>query len=725
MRRNTYRLSIIIMLLCIGFILFNISLSASMTGIELIMTNPGENTSEEMNISWQSPNNKSTLYYTMASDANFANAIIIEMDGVVGINYNSSDKYYKYAANLTDLIPNTSYIYKIVSGSTTSDVYKFKTSGIDGEFNFAIVGDIHANASEPGSLQNADNLVKKANELSKDNGGIDFVLSQGDLTKYGERYNDWEQWNNSYSLKNYMFATVPGNKEYYNTGKAISSNKWFLASTNNPDNGPDELKSCYWFMYNSVLFLCVDNIFPNFDEVGDEIKAWIKDAINTNEGKYQYIVLIKHYPDFVSANKTDYSTYQYGNYKTWYSFYDECNIDFVISGDNHEYARSNRLYNNEVYEGEDKGTYYITAPMIYESFYTPNYLSCKNCLLDVVHDGATTGACYFTVTKTEMTFNVFDLNGLHDSVTLKAKREYNYESSISLMKDSLNVFQNASKTKAVVHFNPGYTGLIKSISVILNKKTIGKYEPINDGTNEITLNDLNNNDKLTIKFTFVDDSSETLEYVINENDDYGEIYGFKCTSVSGALEFSFKADLKNDIVDSFEIYKGSTLLGKLKNSDRKLSVDKDYIYNNDYTLKALTKDGDVVFSDTCKYDNIGDINEDGKIDKEDMNEIIDKLISKDKSLNNQEANGDNEFNLIDATIINIKANGEDLSTNKVKVKFVDINGNTIEVKIINKGDDITAPSMKEVAGYQIKGWSQPLKDIQKDTSIKVVYIISD
>ena len=44
------------------------------------------------------------------------------------------------------------------------------------------------------------------------------VLFSGDAVKYGSRYDNWQQWNGSPAVTNYMFAMIPGNKEYYYTG---------------------------------------------------------------------------------------------------------------------------------------------------------------------------------------------------------------------------------------------------------------------------------------------------------------------------------------------------------------------------------------------------------------------------------------------------------------------------------------------------------------------------
>ncbi len=227
---------------------------------------------------------------------------------------------------------------------------------------------------------------------------------------------------------NYIYASAAGNKEYYNINKVLTSEEWFLATFNNPQNGPDGLKGSYWFRYDSVLFISLDLILKiNSDSTISSLQSWLKSVVAENEGKYQYIVIFKHFPDFISQNTEDYSA-NGPYYKKWFKIYDEIGADFVLSGDFHSYSRSNLLYNNEVQPASStKGCYYITGPLVAPSGFLPNIKSLSNVLLGVgtPNGGRTHGAGYFKVTHEEMTYYLYGEDGkVYDEITIKPKRSF-------------------------------------------------------------------------------------------------------------------------------------------------------------------------------------------------------------------------------------------------------------------------------------------------------------
>ena len=404
------------------------------------MAHPGEDATTQVNLSWHSTAESCMVEYTLASDKKFRKAKEIVLDGVK----NDTEKYYdvesgsfyNYKCTLEDLSTGKDYIYRITAYGSVSETYSFKTAGKDGSFNFGWVADVHANPGESTKIKNVNKLVANLEALTSENKGLDFFLFTGDMVEYGNNYSHWLQWDNSDLFRNYTVATIPGNKEYYkqtNSGRIkYYSGEWYLDNTNTPANGPEGAEACYWFIYENVLFLSINanqepstnNKVPND---GDAILAaqqkWFREVVEAQKGNYQYIVVQTHYAyfDTSSENGSD-GPCSWGGYHNWRKLFDEYSVDLAISGDYHEYVRTNSLYNNAVSTDANKGTVYLTFAQI------PTYTDgitvrdSSNPLVAKCSNSSSIAAGVFSVTKEGITFQLMGYSGkVVDTVTVAAK----------------------------------------------------------------------------------------------------------------------------------------------------------------------------------------------------------------------------------------------------------------------------------------------------------------
>lgn len=430
--RNTKLWLAIAMVLTIVVSVSVVALAAIETNdnpVNLLVTNATEDCKTSVNVTWHSPVAKSTIKYTTADDTEFANATEVQVDGVAGtLDYfdQKAGTYYKYSYTITGLTEDTKYIYKVSNEKGESAVYSFITAGTKA-FRFISLGDTH---SDKGSRYTyVKNTNKMLENIKKKVGEWDLTIYTGDYTQTGATYSDWVQWNDTTLTTSGIMSITIGNHDTDNRAAGVKkiSNKWFVNSLGNPVNGPENLESVYWFNYNGVLFLCIDTLAPEMSEFSATQKSlavqlqWMKDVVAAQEGKYQYIVVYQHNPMGLGSEDA-FASWSY--YSQLYKTCDEIGADFCLGGDNHEYARSKRLYGNKVVDTDgDKGTVYITNPMVTSGTMNKVVQGAEDSTCAARFAGAGTGATVYTVTETHITMQLVNSSGkVIDEVTIPSRR---------------------------------------------------------------------------------------------------------------------------------------------------------------------------------------------------------------------------------------------------------------------------------------------------------------
>ena len=344
---------------------------------------PGENNATQARFVWHSDSDACTLWYAKASaPGSVLQATCESVSKPVTFRY-SDVSYYKYTAALSLLDPSTEYIYWVEAGGSQSGVQRFKTAGTSGSYNFLWMSDVHSHPDNPGKMNTVEFLRQDAESRTASSGGIDFVLFSGDSVKYGSRYDNWQQWNGSPAVTNYMFAMIPGNKEYYYQGSSTFYDYdyyWYLAVKNNPPNGPGttEQEGCYWFLRDSVLFVGIDSLIHKGSRMaryGDKTNVlrdqtnWFDRVVSEQKSKksFRYLVVVQHDPWFVYAASKDSFDKSRGNYDTWRHVFDKHKVDLALSGDEHNYIRTKPLRGDAA---NSDGTIYMVAGQIEESNYS-------------------------------------------------------------------------------------------------------------------------------------------------------------------------------------------------------------------------------------------------------------------------------------------------------------------------------------------------------------------
>lgn len=709
--------------------------AASINSIDLVYCNPGEDCSTSMRFNWHAKTKSCIFHYTSASDTTFTYETTLIVTGVLNqAKYSDmSDEFYVFKFQLDGLTPDTNYIYKITAGQNSSGVYGFKTAGFSGSFNFMNYGDLHSTNSEQSKINNLDKLITVAENATASSGGIDFILSTGDTIKYGNLYSDWQEYNRSTKRSNYMLAQINGNHEQkistsfagYSSGQS-AVHDWELNTWNNPNNGFDEARCEYWFIYNNVLFIGLD------DQRGGSIAdaaTWADEVLRKNEGRYQYSVIFKHNPAFRASDTT---WCDWGGYETYKKVCDKYNVDLFLCGDDHVYVRTKQLYNDTPQAATaTKGTVYMTVPMISTSTGTLNVINASNNnRYYKIGTGGDTGAIYFTVTPEKLCLYSYSYSGqVVDSYEILAKREFTARADLKeKVEESFQYVQLKGANEGVIYGDSSMTSIVKQVSFYNGDTLVSTFKPSTDKLIAFKVTGLEANKILTLKakLTYVDNSESEVTFSANTFDYFGRISNFKAGIASGKVILNWHNELIGDAVNKIKIYRNDTSVGEVDKNIETYQFDKTAEDSGaTYKLELLSSDNTVIGIYTCKYSAMGDLNYDGTVDSNDCDQVASfvfgsTLTNEQKDLADINKDGKIDFEDITYMWLNYK-NGTSLDNTTVIVKYRALDGSNISTQFIRSGNDATEPEGPVVDGYTFVGWSVANTAISNDVVIYPIY----
>ena len=409
--------------------------------VSMITAGPGENSSNQAVISWHSTSTGSFLEYTDADGEEFVhvianaqcNEVLSEVDWKDTKGKTLSSNHYRCKVYLENLTPGSTYKYRIKYSGDASEVAEFKTAEADTTyFQFAWMSDLHTPKGDETYINRVAEIIDYAE--AKDGVDLDFVLFTGDIVNKGQIYRHWKYWSDSGLLNDYTYAFVCGNHDYYGwNDKERTINDFYKEVCAYPSNNTEGeafvLDSNYWFIWNRVLFVCIDNFTQESEKLKplpgsslEEQQDWFKAVVEANEGNYDYLIYCQHLPFF----NTDTKPCDYGNFTSWYKIFDKYKVDFALSSDEHHYRRTYPLYGKKKTDLVDgkvaSGTVYVTSNQTEGGSLSSLKNEAASGLKYIEYSAGGQGGVYFTVTPTEMTLHQIGSGGREfDTITVLKK----------------------------------------------------------------------------------------------------------------------------------------------------------------------------------------------------------------------------------------------------------------------------------------------------------------
>ncbi len=282
-------------------------------------------------------------------------------------NQNSREPLVKatfHSAVVSDLQPNTTYVYRVGNGSEEngywSEWYQTTTAHDDANarFSFIYFGDAQNNVKSLWSR-----VIRNSYRQFPD---VDFMLHAGDLINDRDANLEWGEW---FHAGSFIHATIPsmmtpGNHEYRN---GVLSSLWRPQFTL-PENAPiDVLKeTCYALDYQNMKLISIDaEAFDENLEARTAQVKWLDSVLSNNTKKWTALTL--HFPIFSTAKGRDNKALR----EALKPMMDKYKVDLVLQGHDHTYARG--FTENEgrgMTVVDDAGTIYavsVSGPKMYES----------------------------------------------------------------------------------------------------------------------------------------------------------------------------------------------------------------------------------------------------------------------------------------------------------------------------------------------------------------------
>ncbi len=274
-----------------------------------------------------------------------------------------------HTVNLTDLTPETLYVYRVGDGANWSAWIHFRTASDEEKpFTFIYFGDAQNNVKSHWS--------RVFREAFADAPRANFMLHAGDLINRGNRDAEWGEWCSAGGWVNAMIPTIaiPGNHEYditrtgtlpesYEEQKKLPrslSTRW-QARFAYPDNGPVEFsqhlgETAYFLDYQGVRLVAMNSM----EDFNVQAK-WLRNVLTDNPNRWT--IVTHHHPVFSVSDGRDNPELR----DAWQPLYDEFKVDLVLQGHDHSYGRtglrkhSQNVTGGTTFRDSDAGTLYVVS----------------------------------------------------------------------------------------------------------------------------------------------------------------------------------------------------------------------------------------------------------------------------------------------------------------------------------------------------------------------------
>ena len=381
-----------------------------------VIMNVGKDETER-NLTWYSNyNTTGAVQYAKATGSSFPSVYSTAPARASEANEAGS---YVYKATITSLEPNTTYMYRLVTGDTYSEVRTFKVNEFGDEFSFVYLAD-----AQTGGLSYK---VKWENLLSNLNANFptaSLIVSGGDQIATATSEDNYEYFIVDAVSK---IAIAPTNGPAHDN--AVLYRDHYNLPNLSSNYGVTPATADYYYTYNNVLFVHFNVESKNSSEHIEFLERAVK-----NNPEALWTVVVMHF-SLYSGGTENHSTM--GN--ALVGKMNELGVDIVLSGHDHYYVRSELMTSYDVESGDTvvnntvnnptgtlfvcadtatgEGNYYQTREH-HTALYVPNPTKRLNAMVFEVTETSLSFKSYYLDSTTPEVFDEFTINRTAPKVRL-------------------------------------------------------------------------------------------------------------------------------------------------------------------------------------------------------------------------------------------------------------------------------------------------------------------
>ncbi|NHC44313.1 purple acid phosphatase family protein [Motilibacter aurantiacus] len=255
-----------------------------------------------------------------------------------------------HSATFTGLEPETMYTYRVGDGVNWSEWFQFKTAAASAKpFSFIYYGD-----AQNGIKQHASRVFRQA---FRDRSEAQLVVHAGDLVDSANSDSQWGEWFYAGGFTTGMINQlgIPGNHEYSGGQLARYWDKQFEF----PKNGPAAFntvapETTYYTDYQGVRFIGLNTNLQGNTAYMEATAAWLEQVLRDNPN--EWAVVTYHHPAFSTTGTRNNPNVR----KYWLPIFEKYNVDLVLQGHDHSYARGNLAVNRKNAINQ-QGTVYVVS----------------------------------------------------------------------------------------------------------------------------------------------------------------------------------------------------------------------------------------------------------------------------------------------------------------------------------------------------------------------------
>ena len=264
---------------------------------------------------------------------------------------NKSLKVHYHSVVFNQLKPNKIYAYRVGDGSKYwSEWIQFRTA----KEKYAPTKFVYFGDAQNDVLSHWSRVIRMAYQNAPD---ASFVIHAGDLINNAHRDFEWAQWFKSGGFIHSQWTAIPvvGNHEFIPLNKGDERKlaiQWKPQFTLPIEKELDTKlhETVYTVDYQDIRIIVL-----NSNEMLKEQTQYVEQQLNKSTAKWNIITC--HHSVFSPAQGRDFEFAR----KKWKPLFDKFNVDLVLNGHDHTYARGHVPEISTNKNSENLGTVYVTS----------------------------------------------------------------------------------------------------------------------------------------------------------------------------------------------------------------------------------------------------------------------------------------------------------------------------------------------------------------------------